>query len=55
MPPWRLLEEDEEAVRADNTEPNEPQFGRQQKVSRALHKNSARRFICHVSQSLNVH
>ena len=38
MPPWRLLTEDEEAVRADNPEPNEPKFGWQQKASRALHK-----------------
>ena len=27
MPPWRLLAEDKEAVRADNPEPNESKFG----------------------------
>ena len=38
MPPWRLLAQDEEVVRADDPEPNEPKFGSQQKANRALHK-----------------
>ena len=38
MPSWRLLAVDEEAVRADNPEPNEPKFGWQQKAGRALHQ-----------------
>ena len=48
MPPWRQLTEEVQAVRAYNPEPNEPQFGWQQKACRV-------RFTRHVSQSHNVH